>query len=69
MDWTITRELQDIEYFTSLETDRKRDADRKKAEETKIQEAPKEVPKEEPEIKLTLNEIRAIRIRSLSKKT
>jgi hypothetical protein len=62
MDWTTTREIQDIEYFTSLENDIKRDAEQKKIEEIK-----KEIP-EEPDIKLTINEMREMRIRSLSKK-
>jgi hypothetical protein len=65
MDWSTTRELQDIDYFTSLEQD--------KEKENKIKQDEIERLKEEllntPDIHLTLRQLREARVLRLSQKT
>ena len=63
MDWSTTRELQDIDYFTSLEMDRIKTCVKE------IKEPVKEPVKEIADIHLTLSQMREARLRSLSKKT
>jgi hypothetical protein len=69
MDWSITRELQDIEYYTSLENDREKD--RKQALKLKQDELDKikQDILNAPDIQLTLPQLREARILRLSQKT
>ena len=62
MDWSTTRELQDIDYFTSLEQDKEKE---KQNEINRL----KEELINAPDVHLTLRQLREARILRLSHKT
>jgi hypothetical protein len=65
MDWTTTRELQDIDYFTSLEQDKEKGEKIKQDEINRL----KEKILNAPDIHLTLRQLREARVLSLSHNT
>lgn len=69
MDWSITRELQDIDYNTSLENDREKDRLQEiKLKQDKLDKIQQDILNA-PDIRLTLQQLREARILRLSQKT